>query len=69
MNILKFNQRIETLKRDKKIRSKGIITIFYDFQGAYDSLNHRILYRKLLKLGVEEEFVNTIKWLYGNTKI
>ena len=51
-------------------KSKEVIwTLFIDLKSAFDKVDHRILMQKLRQKGVEENLVNTIEWLYEQTKI
>ncbi|KAH9587678.1 ATP-binding cassette sub- A member 3 [Schistosoma haematobium] len=43
------------------------IVVFLDIRVAFDSLNRTVLWDCLLKKGVPEKFINTLKALYTNT--
>ena len=53
----------------KKHKNEYIWTLFIDLKSAFDSVDHRKLFEKLKEKGIDEELINTIKWLYATTKI
>ena len=43
--------------------------MYFDLKSAFDTVDHDIMFRKLREKEVNEEVVNTIEWLYQQTKI
>ena len=52
-----------------KADGKQAWTLFIDLKSAFDKVDHKLLIEKLKKKGVSKELINTIQWLYANTKI
>jgi hypothetical protein len=68
LNILRLKAKAKLLLKKKEAgMSKSIL--FIDFKQAFDSVDHKILFEKLLKFGYSEELVNTIKFLYSNYRL
>lgn len=44
---------------------KNKYVMFIDFKQAFDSVDHRKLFKKLLEMDLKIEVVNTIKFLYS----
>ena len=40
-----------------------------DLKSAFDNVNHKKLLEKMRKMEIEEDLINTIEWLYQQTKI
>ena len=68
LNILKLRAKAKTLIKGSDF-SKKMSILFIDFKYAFDSVNHTILFEKLLKFGYDRKLVNTIKFLYSNYKL
>ena len=73
INILKLQDVINKLRSidNNKINSNRSTKylLFIDFKAAYDSVDHRILFKKLEKMRVREELINAIKLLYSSAKM
>ena len=48
--------------------TKRIYSCFIDFRKAFDTVWHDGLFHKLQQLGIRGRFLNTIRYIYGNTK-
>ena len=55
------------MKEDKNKNTKW--TLFVDLKSAFYKVDHRILMRKMRKMNIQEDLINTIEWLYEQTKI
>ena len=62
INILRITEYIKEMMRIKE--HKDLWIMFVDLKSAFDTVNHRILFEKIETLGINEEVVNTIKWIY-----
>ena len=65
INLNRVNQIIKT--NYDKLEKKEIEDpwlLFIDFKGAFNSVNHDILFKKLRKKGLSEGTINLIKYLY-----
>ena len=67
LNILKLRQRVYDIKKVKNQYTKYLL--FIDLKNAYDKVNHRKLFNKLINMGINIEIVNTIKLLYSRAKL
>ena len=54
---------------EKEHQGKKIWTLFIDLKSAFDKVDHKILIKRLENMNINPELINTIKWLYGTTKI
>ena len=66
LNILRL---AETLKWRIKSGMKENWVLFIDLKSAFDKVNHDYLFEKLEELEVNGQLINTIKWLYRDTRI
>ena len=67
VNILRI---VGEIQHNMKIKNKGTTwTLFIDLKSAFDKVDHRIMIRKLKIIGIEYTLINTIEWLYEQTKI
>ena len=41
----------------------------WDIAQAFDSITHQQIYRRLRKYQYDDEIINTIRWLYEQTKL
>lgn len=48
---------------------KALIAIFIDIEGAYDNVNIKILYKKMVQLGIPKKFAYHVANLYINREI
>ena len=55
-----------TILRNRKQQGLHTYCCFVDFAKAFDSVNHTMLWHKLLTNGVNGSMINTIKSLYSN---
>lgn len=61
-NIFILNSLIQQKISDPKGK---LYTAFIDFKQAFDSVNHSILWRKLISIGVSPRLINTIRSFYS----
>ena len=67
MNILRMIENLRQLKREKG--SKRLWSFYLDLKSAFDSVDHKIVFQKMKeKLAISNELIETIKWLYRQTK-
>ena len=67
LNILRLT---ETIK--KKIQDRGqkhLWTLYVDLKSAFDTVDHDILFNKMRELNIDNNVIETIIWLYNQTKI
>ena len=69
LNLIKLQQKLEYWKHSGRQTNSLITTIHLDIAAAFDSVPHKELYKQMHKKGYSEEIINTIKWLYNQTKI
>ena len=67
VNILRMTEYIKEEFENKKY--KGLWITFIDLKSAFDTVNHELLFEKMNKLGIKDKTINTIRWLYEQTKI
>ena len=67
INLLRITEYIQ-LKYEKR-EEKELWTLFIDLKSAFDTVNHDILFKKMQYLEIDESLINTIRWLYRQTKI
>jgi hypothetical protein len=67
MNLMKIRHMSNKLKEQKAIDQKYIY--FLDLKNAYDSVNHRVLFMKMERCGIDRRTINTIKLLYSNARL
>ena len=61
---------MKTIERLKEKKNKEINwTCFIDLKSAFDKVDHKILMKKMRDMKIQTELVNTIEWLYEQTKI
>ena len=67
MHIMRFLDRVESLKQDK---NKNVFFFFVDFKSAFDSVNHEILLEKLKsQFQVNEKTINFTAWYLNQLQI
>ena len=54
---------------NKKKKDNPVWSLYIDLKSAFDTVDHELMFQKMLNLGVSEELHNTIRWLYDQTKI
>ena len=59
MNLIKLLGKAKDLL-DEHPRSNNYI-LFIDLKAAFDSVDHRILFRKMEQCGIRQEIINTVK--------
>ena len=59
---------LEVVKR-REFRGLKTLMCFIDFEKAYDNVSHELLFSKLEKYSVPGYLINTLKDIYGNTKM
>ena len=57
--IADYEEKIKATARDRKT------LIFFDAKSAFDSVNWRILRKKMVAKGYDSQVINTIEQLYG----
>lgn len=57
-----------TILRNRKLMNCDTFLCFVDFSKAFDSVNHTILWNKLLSSGIHGNMFNTIRCLYSKLK-
>ena len=62
-NIIILNSLIE---KTIKCKRRKLYCGFIDLKNAYDSINHNLLFHKLLKIGISTKFCKLIKTIYSN---
>ena len=67
INLLRITEYIKD--KYEKQEEKQLWTLFIDLKSAFDTVNHKLLFEKLRKLEIKEELIQTIEWLYRQTKI
>ncbi len=74
MHVENVNKRIKELLNEKntygkkRFKSGDISMIFYDFQGAFDNVDHDILLKKLeQQYEINEEDMNLLRWYLNGT--
>ena len=67
INLLRITEYIKD--KYEKHEEKQLWTLFIDLKSAFDTVNHKLLFEKLRKLEIKEELIQTIEWLYRQTKI
>ncbi len=55
INIYKMIRKIEELKTNKNQTKKWIL--FLDFAKAYDTIDHKILFKKMRKLNISDKVI------------
>ena len=51
-------------------KEKGkLYALFIDFKGAFDSINHQILWSKLFKIGLSTKFVKILSCIYSKANV
>ena len=66
INLLLLREKCMDLKLQN---NDNIFVLFIDISGAYDNVNKEILFRKMVKMKVEKQFINSIKKIYSYTQI
>jgi hypothetical protein len=59
---------LEICKR-RELKGRETYLCFFDFEKAYDNVNHAILFEKMEAVGINLKIINVIKNLYGKTKM
>ena len=49
--------------------SDNIFVLFIDIAGAYDNVNHELLFNKMVKMKIKKQFINSIKKIYSYAQI
>ena len=66
INLLRLREKCMDLKLQN---NDNIFVLFIDISGAYDNVNNEIFFRKMVKMNVEKQFINSIKKIYSYTQI
>ena len=56
-------------KKRKFTWSRRPKILFIDFKSAFDKVNRRIMFRKLEAAGFPQDWINTLKYLYRETRV
>ena len=56
------------LQHNLKTRKGKVFALFVDLSGAFDSVQHDKLWRKLHKIGLSDKMINSIKDIYSKAK-
>ena len=74
LHVENVNKKIKELLNEKdsygkkRFKSGEINMIFYDFQGAFDNVDHELLLEKLEnQYSIDQENMNLIKWYLNGT--
>ena len=67
INLLKIVENIQTLYNERE--EKGTWLLFIDLKSAFDTVDHALLFEKMKKLEIAEYLIETIQWLYRQTKV
>lgn len=67
INILRITEYIKIKYEDRQEHRTWIL--FIDLKLAFDTVNHEILFQKMRDLNIDISLINTIEWLYKQTKI
>ena len=59
---------LTTIIRNRKVQKLATFLCFIDFEKAFDRVDRKLLYYKLLKSGIAGKFFNVIESLYLNAK-
>ena len=62
---------VESLRYMKGINRKNkklLWSMYIDLKSAFDSVDHKILFRKMRRLGIDQNLIQTIEWLYNQTQ-
>ena len=59
---------IEDIKGEIQNQGGNTTAVFIDFKSAFDKVNHKLLWKKMNKIGISTDLINSIKWLYKETK-
>ena len=62
INILRLVEELRI--KIKKRKNKKLWSLFIDLKSAFDTVDHEILWRKMERLGIDQNLINTIKWFY-----
>jgi hypothetical protein len=62
MNLIRF---VEATSDIRAAGSRDGFVLFIDLKAAFDSVSHEILFRKLESLGLREDLLNLIKFIYS----
>jgi hypothetical protein len=66
MNVVKLRDRGAKIKKEN---GKEKYVYFVDLKNAYDSVNHRLLFSKMEKCGIDNKTTNTVRLLYSNARL
>ena len=66
INLLRLREKCMDLKLQN---NDNIFVLFIDISGAYDNVNNEIFFRKMVKMNVEKQFINSIKKIYSYAQI
>ena len=61
VNIMRLTNQIKVFKKDKK---KKTWSLFIDLKSAFASVDHKILFKRMRDMDIDEKLVNTIEWFY-----
>jgi hypothetical protein len=53
------------MTQDAKLYHKDFYVLYADFKGAFNAVDHRIMFKHMRQLGMPPTFVDTFKHLYG----
>jgi hypothetical protein len=53
------------MMEDAKLYKKDIYGMYADFKGAFNAVDHRIMFKHMRQLGMPPTFVDTCEQLYG----
>ena len=62
-------QSIDVLHHSNKRKDKSHIIISGDAENAFDKIQHPFMIKTLIKVGIQETYLNTIKAIYENSQL
>ena len=69
VNLLRLRHRVSDVKKAVGTNNHEKYVLFVDLKSAYDSVNHEILFEKMVQKGFPSKVVNSVKKIYSSAKI
>ena len=63
------HKSIDVLHHSNKRKDKSHIIISGDAENAFDKIQHPFMIKTLIKVGIQETYLNTIKAIYENSQL
>lgn len=62
INLINLASDVKKLQDDNV---NELYCLFVDLKGAFDNVNHKILFKKMEKMKIDQKVINTVKLIYS----